>query len=309
MDLTSLRRVKYTLNITKADEDSLLAALVGSVSSQIVTYLRRADRDGGDGIELKSRTEYLDPIPGQRRFYPWVYPIQSVTSLYTDALGRYEGNEALVSPTQYIIDADKRSLVLQMQTYWPTPGLAPMPRGARLTYVAGLAADPVLSVWTKSADVGGSLSTKKYVRGEDSGAIGYTRAAGATSISIECLSGVFLEGEQIKEYNRADASAMDGGLKEATNVSATLTTCTSRSLAEAHPVLGFVCERYIAHWKQNRDSFHNLTVSQDGATRFSRADMSTDYEFLPEHRALLKPYRNLLGAQRPAVASGRGKGG
>ena len=92
-------------------------------------------------------------------------------------------------------------------------------------------------------------------------------------------------------------------------VSATLTTCTSRSLAEAHPVLGFVCERYIAHWRQNRDSFHNLTVSQDGATRFSRADMSTDYEFLPEHRALLKPYRNLLGAQRPAVASGRGKGG
>lgn len=306
MDLTSLRRVKYTLGITKADEDSLLSALVGSASREIAYWLRRVDRDGGDGLELKSRIEYIDPRPNQRRFYPWVYPIQSVTALWGDSLGRYEGLEQQVDPSNYLIDSDKRSIVLQWQPFWPQPGFVPTPRTLRLTYVAGLAADPVLSVWTKSLDTGGSLTAGNVVRGDLTGSLGYTVAVSAGSIAIECLSGKFQEGEIVREYSRLDGSMLDGGTKQATGITATLTTCTSRSLAESHPALVLACDRHIAHWKQNRDDFDNLTVNENGATRFSRMDMMIEYDFLPEIKSLLAPYKNRLGeVKAPPMARSR----
>lgn len=308
MDLTSLRRVKYTLGIVKADEDAILAALVGSASRQISYWLRRIDRDDNDGIELKSRIEYIDPRPGQRRFYSWVYPIQSITALWGDSLGRYQGLEQQIDPLNYIIDSDQRSIVLQWQPFWPQPGFAPTPRTLRLTYVAGLAADPVVSTWTKGADQGGTLTVGNIVRGDRSGSLGYTVAADTGTIAIECLSGKFLEGEVAREYDHVNISMADGGPKGGTGVTVTLTICTARCLAESHPAIVLGCERHIVHWKQNRDSFHNLTVHQDGATHISRFDMMMEYDFLPEIKSLLMPYRNLLGEQKAApVMRGRGR--
>lgn len=295
MDLTSLRRVKYTLGITKADEDQILAALVGTASKQISYWLRRLDQDQNDGLELKSRTEYFDPQSGQRRFYPRAYPLVSIASVYVDWTGLYTGQEILLSSTGYFLDSTLRSFTFQIQPLLPEwNGFLAAPRAMRIVYTAGLAADPVVSAWTKTADAGGTLSVGKYVRGELSSSIGYTRAAASGTISIECLAGKFLEGEVIKEYGRLDGSATDGGPAGDTGVTSTLLTCTARSLAETHPSLVFGCEMHIEHLRKNRSNFDNLTVTENGATRFSRSDMKNQYDFLPEIRSMLQPYQNRL---------------
>ena len=291
MDLTSLRRVKYTLNITKADEDPILAALVGSASKEIVWWLRRLDQSGEDGIELKSRVEYVDPTPGERTFWPLCYPIQSVTSVYTDGYGRYAGSEQLVDATWYYLGGELRTLAFVTVPRLPDwTGFPCVPRGMRLTYTAGLAVDPVLSVWTKT---GGTLTAGYFVRGETTGSIGRVSTTASGSLTIECLGGNF-QAETVTEYKRLDGSAMDGGVLDASGQSCVLTACSSRCLAEAHPTLTMAAEMHVAFLRKNRDDFGNLTVSQDGATRFSRSDLKNTYEFMPEIRSLLAPYKNNL---------------
>lgn len=296
MDLTSVRRVKFALGITKADEDRILAPLVGAASSQIARWLRRMDQSGGDALELKQRTEYLDPIPGERVIYPSAYPITSISSLYGDYTGRFTGDESQVSSDNYITSGDGRSIVMVSQPAVPTwvTQLPTCPRGVRLIYTGGLAADPVLSTWTKSADDGGSLTVDYYIRGESSLAFGRTTAASAGGITYEALSGTFLENETVKEYKRLDGSLVDGDMLDPTGVSFTLTACSARSLAESHPALVQACEMQVSYLRKNRDNFENLTVVQDGATRFSRADLKNRYDFLPEIVSLLAPYRNNL---------------
>jgi len=131
MDLTSLRRVKYSLGITKTDQDHILSRLVGSASKQIVYWLRRLDNTGTEAIKLQSRTEYIDPIAGQRVFYPRAYPVSSITSIYGDTTGLYTGSEVALTSTQYLIGADGRSIILTADPSIPqwTTLVPVVPRG------------------------------------------------------------------------------------------------------------------------------------------------------------------------------------
>lgn len=296
MNLTSLRRVKYALGLNKADQDHILSRLVGAASRQIAYYLRRMGKDGLDALQLKSRTEYIDPIPGQRTLYPRAFPITSITSIHTDSYGRYDGDESLVDADDYLIGSDLRSIHFSSLPSVPDYGssLPTVPRGVRLIYTAGLAADPVVSSWTKSADVGGDLTVGHYILGGDSLAVGSITARAAGTISYECLAGIFQAAETLTEYRDLDFKLQDGGLKDPTGITATLTTQTANSLAEAEPALVEACEMHIRYLFKNRNDFENIIVSRDGENRVSRADLKNTYDFLPEIRSILEPYRNRL---------------
>lgn len=299
MNLTSLRRVKYGLGVSNTVQDHVLARLVGAASSQIVTWLRRQDQSGSDAIQLESRTEFIDPTPGQRSLYPRAYPITSVTSIYTDATGKYD--PALTDMTEidaddYLIGSDRRTISFLTLPTLPDYGssLPTVPRGVRLIYTAGLAADPVVSAWTKSADTGGTLTVGKYVQGGTSLSLGYITARAAGTISLECLSGAFLAGETLTEFSAVSSSAQDAGVLNPTGVTCTLTACTAPSLSDTDPALVEACEMHVRFLLTNRTKFENLTVSENGATMTSRADLLKVYDFLPEIKSLLESYRNKL---------------
>lgn len=298
MNLTSLRRVKYALGQTTSDQDHILTRLVGSASFQIVTYLRRRDQAGGDALQLKERTEYVDPRPGQRVIYPRAYPITEIESVYTDSLGRYDGDQSLVDSTSYLLDGEARSITFRTLPFIPDFGsvLPVVPRGVRVVYTGGLAEDPVVSIWAKGADAGGTMAVGNYVQGEESLSVGRITAtqAGAGALSLECLSGPFLEDETLTEYEEWNFALQGGGGQAPTGASAVLGAATSLSLAETHPAVVEACEMHVRYLWKNRNDFENLIVSRDGENRVSRADLQKDYNFLPEIRALLEPYRNLL---------------
>lgn len=300
MNLTSVRRVKYALGVEKAAEDHILGRLVGAASKAIVSWLRREDQSGADALELKSRTEYLDPTPGEKAFYPLAYPITSVTSIYVDGYGTYTGSEQALDSTWYYTSGNRR--FIQFATVPSLPdwtGFPLVPRGMRLIYTAGLAPDPVRSTWTATgAD---TLTVGKYVQGRDSLAIGRIFAADASSLGYECLAGQF-QAEVVDEFARVNSSLQDNGTLEPTGNTATLSAVKTvagipqLSLAESHPALVEACEMHVRFLRSNRNNFENLTVSQDGATRISRADLKNEYELLPEIKAMLAPYRNNLVA-------------
>jgi hypothetical protein len=297
VNLTSLRRVKYALGLNKTDQDHILSRLVGAASRQIAHYLKRMGQDGLDGLQLKSRTEYIDPIDGQRSFYPKAYPIQSITSIYTDGFGQYAGDETVVDSDDYLVGSDGRTIHFIRSPSHPDylgNSFPVVARGVRLIYTAGLAADPVVSSWTKSADVGGSLTVGNYVQGVDSLSVGRITAAAAGTISFECLSSPFLPLETIREYSTWNFALQESGPGAPTEVSATLTACTSPSLAEAEPALVEACEMHIQFLRANRDSLQNVTVTNDGATKTSRQDLNTRYGFAPEIKDILDPYMNRL---------------
>ncbi len=296
MNLTSLRRVKYALGVADTTKDHILSRLIGTTSKQIAKELRRIDLSGADALELRQRVEDFSPYPGQRRFYTRAYPIASIASIYVDSSGRYEGDESLIAADQYLIDADNRSITFSGLALGPNSdtGVLPASRGLRITYTGGLKADPVISSWTKGADSGGTLAVNNYVQGESSLSVGRITARAAGTISLELLSGAFEAAETIREYSTWKFAAQDAGPGAPTDVSAVLTTCTTQCLAEAEPGLVQACEMHVEYMHSNKGNLENITVSTDGATKTSRADLKNRYGFLPEVMDILELYRNKL---------------
>lgn len=282
MNLTSLNRVKNALGITSQDNDPQLSRLVSTASNRIAFYLRREN-----AIRLTTYTEYLNPSLGQRVFRLKAYPISSITSIYTDTTGQYSGDEELVDSLDYIIGVDNKTIIFEVA---PISGV--YPKSLKVTYIGGIAADGVISSWTKSADTGGTLAVDNYIKGSSSGSVGKITARAAGTISYESIYGEF-SGETITEYSSLDNSLSGGlGVNNPTGVTATLTASTSLSLAETAPDLSQGCEMYIHYLWRNKDTFGNITISRDGENRSSRSDMATNTELTPEVREIVDTYRN-----------------
>lgn len=291
MNLTSLNRVKNALGVTSTDSDAVLSRLVSAASNRIAFYLRRED-----GIQYGTHTEYFSPARGQSVFRLKAYPVASVTSVYTDSTGLYTGSQALVTSTDYLISEDTKTLRFATTASINNPLLNAFggvyPKSLKVTYIGGLAADPVVSSWTKSADTGGSLTVGYFVLGATSGAVAKITATAAGTISLENMYGAFVA-ETITEYTALDNALSNGnGINNASGVTATLTACTAQSLAEAYPDLTEAAEMYVRYLWKNRDNFGNVLVSRDGESRTSRADLRSDAVMTPEVRELCDTYRN-----------------
>lgn len=293
MYLTSLARVKVALGIANDTEDGTLLRLIATASNRIAKWLKREN-----ALQLTSRTEYHSPSAGQATLQLAAYPISSVTSVYTDSAGAWDGSQVLVASTDYIISEDGRRLIFINGIPFSNPArpnsqFTTFPKSVRVIYSGGLAAHGTDSTWVKSTDSGGTLTVGNYIQGETSQALGVIKARGATSITYECLYGVFEAGETITEYESIDITS--GGYcepKAATGVSATLTSASSVSLSESYPDLTTAAEMHVSFYRRNKDNFETISVVQDGMTRSSRSELAKDYFSLPEIRDLLDTYRN-----------------
>lgn len=295
MNLTSLARVKNALGINSTKEDGTIIRLILSASNQIERWLKRAN-----SIQLTSRTEYFSPTAGQMVIYPAAYPITSITSIYTDSTGDFDGDETLVASTDYFIGEDGRSIVFKPGiVYSNSEGydarFAVFPHSLRVIYTGGLSASAASSSWTKSADSGGTLAVGNYIQGATTKSLGFITARAAGTITYECIFGAFEAGETITEYGTlTNSKGGETELAAATGVTATLTAATATSLAESYPDLVEACEMHVRFMRSNRDSFDNLNVTQDGVSKISRSDIQRDYFSLPEIRSLLDHHKNKL---------------
>ena len=285
MLLTSLERLKNSLGKTDGGSDSILSTALTIASGNVERYLRREG-----ALEHKSYTQYFSPIAGQRSFSLPAYPVSSITSVYTDYTGKYTGSESVIDAVNYMLDADGKTLVFQFQPNclnlynWTPSGQ----KSLRIIYVAGLASDPVKSIWTSSTTAG--MTPGKFIQGAISGAAAVIQAVGATSITYRSIFGVFQASETITEYTTLSNALQGGGFATATGQTATLTTCTAQSLAEAYPALvGAVemeCQYLFANWK----NFSNIRVSIEGVEKTSRSDMRVEYKLTPEVREALDSF-------------------
>jgi hypothetical protein len=287
--------VKNALGINSTKEDGTLSRLILSASNQIERWLKRAN-----AIQLTSRTEYFSPTAGQMVIYPAAYPITSITSIYTDSTGDFDGDETIIASTDYFIGEDGRSIVFKPGiVYSNSDGyggrFAVFPHSLRVIYTGGLAASAVNSSWTKSADAGGTLAVGNYIQGATTKSLGFITARAAGTISYECIFGAFEAGETITEYGTlTNSKGGETELTAATGVTATLTAATATSLAESYPDFVEACEMHVRFMRSNRDSFDNINVTQDGVSKISRSDIQRDYFSLPEIRSLLDHHKNKL---------------
>ena len=272
--LTSLDRVKASLGITSSDQDGILLGFITAASGRIAKLLRRVD-----SIETKARTEYFSPFTAQRVFRPPAYPIVSVTDIYIDSTGHYTGGETLIPAASYFISADARTIVfalnaaLVQNATFPAPG-GVYPKSLRIRYTAGMAPHAVRSSWVTTTDSGGTMTVGKFIQGQDSAAVGRIVARGATSITYECLRGVF-QTETIAEYSNFNAALQGGGVSAETQVTASLVSVTSSagisqlSLSESAGDLVQACEMQIRYLRDGRDGFENKEEGNDGKKRFT----------------------------------------
>lgn len=292
MNLTSLNRVKNALGVTSTDSDAVLSRHIATASNRIAFYLRRED-----ALKLESRVIYFNPARGAQVFRLPAYPATSITSVYTDSTGLYTGSQALVSSTDYLIGADGKTLWFNTTAAINNPLLQAFggvyPKSLKVTYTGGLAADPVVSSWTKSADTGGSLTVGYFVLGATSGAVSRITAAAAGTISLENIYGIPVAGETITEYTALDNALSGGnGINNPSGVTASLTACTAQSLAEVAPDLVNGCEMYVRYLWKNADTFGNILVTRDGESRTSRSDNKNESILTPEVREIVDTYRN-----------------
>lgn len=277
--LTSLNRVKTSLGISTTDQDGVLLGIIPTASNRIAKSLKRLD-----AIEKKSRAEHFSPFTGQRVFRPKAYPIASVTSIYVDSTGLFAGGETLIPATSYFISEDARTIiftpeaVLAANAPFPSPG-GVYPKSLRITYIGGLAPDPVLSTWVTTVEAGGTMEVGQFIQGARSKAVGIITARAALSISYECLFGAF-QAETITAFGKFENKLQGGGLSDPKEITATLVSVTSvdgipqLSLAEAYTDLVSCAEDLIRYTNRNRDTLDLKITGNDGSTKFTGPELA-----------------------------------
>lgn len=247
---------------------NLLLDWITAVSPRIEQYVRR-------GIELTSRTEYFDVDYKQMIYFPYSYPISSISSIKTDSTGLFNGDEStLDSDDEYFIGTDSGSIDLVYTQNFVRN------RGMQVVYTAGLAEDPTKSYF---AGDGSSLSAGNYVKGGSSLAMGKVVSGDASEICIDNYWGIFQAGDTLTEYT-------DEELTTASGSTGNITSVTTASLAESYPAITRAAEVEIRYlWKHKHD-LENVTSTPDGQSQ-RRNDAS--YDLQPETRSYLEPYRRM----------------
>lgn len=295
--LTSLNRAKSSLGTANTDKDGALLGFIPTASNLIAKELKRLD-----ALEKKSRVELFSPTTGQRVFRTQAYPILSVTSIYVDSTGLFDGGETLIPATSYILSPDRRTIIFSASAVLAANAPFPSPDGIypaslKVTYIGGLAPHAVRSTWSTSTDVGGTMAAGNFIRGGTSQALGIILDRQALEITYEVLYGAF-EAETIKEYGRNNPALQGGGPSAETSVSAALVAPVSEdgieqlSLAESCTDLVTATEEQIRFMLATRDTFALKETGNEGSVRLTGPE-SQGLGAIPKNVSdLLKPYRN-----------------
>jgi len=253
-----------------ANDGELLGWLT-SASAQIEKSIKRT-------ILTAAYTEYFNVSFNRITYFPKAYPITTLTSVYEDSSGEYDGAEAEV--TNPYIGIDENTIVLDAPVWhgYPTK------KGLRIIYTGGMAAHGVNSTFAIGT-VSGTWTAGKYVEGATSGAMGLVVSATATAIVIANLYGIFIVGDVLQEQDTEGTQGTSDG-------AATITSVTAQSLAEAYPDVARACEMQVRYnWKHKLD-FENSTSSPEGTIR-RRPDL-IEGQLQPEVLALLQGHARMV---------------
>lgn len=241
-----------------------------SVSKQIETYLNR-------NLEIASYTEYFDINYNQTEFFLQAYPATTLTSVYEDTTGLWDGtDESEITDCYFGVN--------NYSVHLPYTLSYRCKKGLRIIYTGGLASSGVRSVFAITPS--GSFTTGYYVLGATSGAMGIVRVASTSSITIEVLSGIFEAEETITEYSDADFTTASG-------TTATLDSVTSRGIAEAYPDLVRTCEMQIRYNYKHKHDFELTGTNRDGTNTRRQPDIAWNAPLQEEVMHILLPYRNV----------------
>lgn len=245
------------------------------VSAKVEKYCNRC-------FHSESRTEYFDVDYGKTEFYVAAPPITTLTSVYTDSSGLWEGAEG--AEDDYYISAQSAAVNLD----WPKTWMAR--KGLRIIYTGGMGTNAVQSVYATTG-ASGSFTIGRQVQGGTSGALGIIRAWASPALTVEVIYGIFEAAETLTEYTGTVDSAT-GGTSSA--VTATLSSKTTTSMAEAYPDIVRAVELEMRFMFKHRLDFENIGTNQDGTTL--RRDNATGQRIplTPEACDLLNPYRMLV---------------
>lgn len=248
-------------------QKTILTNWILAVSKTIEKWLNRK-------LEIESRTEYFDITYNRVQYYVKAIPIVSITSVYSDSSGEFDGDED--EESDYHVGENSRSVVLDYNFSYTAK------RGLRIIYTGGLAYHGTRSEYAVSSLVN-SFTAGNYVVGETSDAEGIVRSASSTSITVEVIRGVFEAGETLTEYT---GEGSDG----ASGTSAVLSSKTTECLAETYPDIVRAAEIQVRYMWKYADSFELSDTSRDGTSR-KRPEYKLGKPVTPEAAMILTSYR------------------
>jgi hypothetical protein len=250
----------------------MLSQWIGSVSQQVENFLNRF-------IAIQAYEEFFDMLYQRIEFFVRGYPIVTLTDVYTEPSGIWDGRETLL--TDCYIGENGSSVCFPISIPWINK------KGMRVRYTGGMAYHAVNSEFILTGAPTTPPTVGRYVKGLTSGAMGFTVSytAGTLTWVIENYYGIFQAGEQLQEYSDEGTTAISGVL-------ATISSISKQSLAEAYPAIVLAVESQIRYmWKYGLDfektSISNNTVSVHKPGTFNNAP------FLEEVYHALTPYRKL----------------
>ena len=247
MLLSSVERVSRFLCVDLSTANKrILNNYLLAVSNQIEAYL-------GINFELVERTEYFDIKNVEREFWLTGVPLSSITNVYHDSDGFFDGAETTLTTSEFHAGKDNRSIVLDYS-------LIPGKRALKVVYIGGVSSTATKSTFAISS-VLGTFVKDKYITGSVSGAVGIIQTTtAATSIQINTLYGKFVVGETLTMQN-------DEGGTDVVNVSAVISSITVQSLSEILPEVFLACDIQLRYNIKTKDDFELTNVDKDGTTR------------------------------------------
>lgn len=258
-----------SLNDTKAQKQMIINWILVA-SKQIETFLGRQ-------LAITAYTEYFDTITDRDCiFFVKGYPIVSLTDVFLDGEGKFDGGESEI--VDCITGKNSDSVIL------PIPPSVKAFKAIRVRYTGGLAYFGERTLLTVSG-ITGSWTVGKFITGTTSEAVGIVKAVTLTTITVEILYGIFEAGEALAQYDLEDLSG-------SSTATATLSAVTQQSLAETYPDIVRACEIQVRHYWKHKDDFELSSTSKDG-TNQRRISLQDRSPLTAEVMALLTPYRRL----------------
>lgn len=243
---------------------------IAAVSMAIENYCGRR-------FHIESRTEYFTVDYDVRRYYVDAPPISTITSVYEDSSGLFDGStESELS--DYFTDEHGQAIVLDQSLEYISP------KAVRVIYTGGLAYHGTRT--TLVVDDCSAFTADNYVIGATSGATGIVVSAATTALVVENLFGVFEASETLTEYSDEEGNS-------ATGESCVVASISQQSLAEAYPDIVMACEMQVRFMRQHQYDYENQGRVQDGTT-LRRSPTSRILSLEPEVVAMIEHYKRTI---------------
>jgi len=241
---------------------------ISSISQNVANFLNRE-------LYIETRTEYKDIGYSQLEFWIQAPPIITITSVYADSTGLWDGGESELS--DYYSGVEDASVILNYPESYSAK------KALRIIYTGGMAYSGVQSIFT--VDTTTNWTVDKFCIGNTSGAVGIVKAIGTLALTIEVLYGIFEINETIDEYDD------EAGVTAGDATTATISAKTQTALCESNPDIVTACEAEIRYMWKHKFDYENAGTDKEGTTLRRQNFAKRRLPLQPESIDLLSSYR------------------